>query len=699
MKKTTIFLFLTLVLLVPIVMAGGGDYMDYLSKPYADTLYCQVGGDCVMGNITVSAINLFNGSINFINVTIVNYNVTGELNIDGNISADYYCDNDGNCYSIAELKLDTNASTACNDDYYLDGNGLCIHFNNTVLALTSSTTYNASSIVLGQGIHDGGDINSIQNTEDSDTYNISEEGGVNSLQVNITFCDIEDIDFIAIAYWYDADGHTLPVGLYDWYANEFEFEYGSLVSTPTYHWFQASVLDAGSHINDSGCAILQIDHEGTGISSHDLILDAVFLQEGSQLSTVNSLFQLDGRDDPTALEWAWDKNGSKTATGDWDLGGYDLTNSGNVGIGIATPTSELHVIGTANISIVETNKISPSSGLEVTIGDATTTLKIQKIAVNIGSNLQINSHTNFGAKNLFNLGVVQLSDGTSALPSLAFQSNLTTGIHRSGVDSLGISARGVKRIDVTPTYTDFITPIYTNTIKDREEEYTYSFGDGFQVAGDFSAQGVSPIRVIDTTFGELIGMGSKGWMVFNNHATGDSDAFTINSIGLSGDNVLKVQGNSVDFLRLNNSGSLYVLGSVDADFYTEHSTAIELPQDKNALDYFTTTWEDRSYINEKGELTYNHTNKDDMDLLLVKEDIIECDIENYINKKGEEAERKVNCSVVEQIEKKSLSALAELQRDATYELIQENQAKDIIIQNICIEDNLKYSKYDWCDEI
>lgn len=34
-----------------------------------------------------------------------------------------------------------------------------------------------------------------------------------------------------------------------------------------------------------------------------------------------------------------------------------------------------------------------------------------------------------------------------------------------------------------------------------------------------------------------------------------------------------------------------------------------------------------------------------------------------------------------------------------YELKQELQAKDIIIQNICTEDNLKYNKYDWCDKI
>ena len=215
--------------------------------------------------------------------------------------------------------LDTNATTECNDGEYLDGDGNCY-------PITTSKTYNASSIVLEQGVHDGGDIASIQFVDDGDTYNISEEGGINSLRVNITFCDVEDIDFIAIHYWYDDGDHSLPIGLWDFVNGGFEFEYGSMPSTPTFHWYSHAVLDADTHINASGCAILQIDHDGTGISWHDLYLDAVFLQKGNQLTTVNSIFQLNDRDDPTAFDWAWDKNGSKNATGNWNLGDYNLTN-------------------------------------------------------------------------------------------------------------------------------------------------------------------------------------------------------------------------------------------------------------------------------------------------------------------------------------------------------------------------------------
>ena len=214
--------------------------------------------------------------------------------------------------------LDTNATTECNDGEYLDGDGNCY-------PITTSKTYNASSIVLEQGVHDGGDIASIQFVDDGDTYNISEEGGINSLRVNITFCDVEDIDFIAIHYWYDDGDHSLPIGLWDFVNGGFEFEYGSMPSTPTFHWYSHAVLDADTHINASGCAILQIDHDGTGISWHDLYLDAVFLQKGNQLTTVNSIFQLNDRDDPTAFDWAWDKAGSKVATGNWDLDGNNLS--------------------------------------------------------------------------------------------------------------------------------------------------------------------------------------------------------------------------------------------------------------------------------------------------------------------------------------------------------------------------------------
>ena len=58
---------------------------------------------CIVGNITVNAINLFNGSINFINVTIVNYNVTGDMNIDGNITVNMI-----NVDHIAEEEEDHN---------------------------------------------------------------------------------------------------------------------------------------------------------------------------------------------------------------------------------------------------------------------------------------------------------------------------------------------------------------------------------------------------------------------------------------------------------------------------------------------------------------------------------------------------------------------------------------------------------------
>lgn len=109
----------TIVIIVPIIMVllmattiHGDTVWDYLTKGLADTLYCSIGGSCNMTELTVQ--NLTVTGTHF-NVTVENYNVTGELTVSGNVSADYYCDDTG-CYSIANF-LSSNSTADYSDDF------------------------------------------------------------------------------------------------------------------------------------------------------------------------------------------------------------------------------------------------------------------------------------------------------------------------------------------------------------------------------------------------------------------------------------------------------------------------------------------------------------------------------------------------------------------------------------------------------
>ncbi len=83
MKLTIIVL--SLLLASALIYAGG--YEVPLTKGFADTLYCQLKGVCDIANLTVGSLTLINGTVNFLNVTIINYNVTGEVNVEGDVIA------------------------------------------------------------------------------------------------------------------------------------------------------------------------------------------------------------------------------------------------------------------------------------------------------------------------------------------------------------------------------------------------------------------------------------------------------------------------------------------------------------------------------------------------------------------------------------------------------------------------------------
>jgi len=133
--------------------------------------------------------------------------------------------------------------------------------------------------------------------------------------------------------------------------------------------------------------------------------------------------------------------------------------------------------------------------------------------------------------------------------------------------------------------------------------------------------------------------------------------------------------------------------AVIADEYFETSVVLD-KKGKKALDYFTTTSEERSYTNEKGEAVYNHTNEDDSLIYTTMNKTI-CEPFN-ITRSFEDPKYSPICETVS-ILAKSNSRLSELQRDATKELKDKTSTYDSMFEDICREENSKYNKYDWCD--
>lgn len=536
--------------------------------------------------------------------------------------------------------------------YYNSGFGFNgTKLNNTLDDRLEVTYYNASTILTVTGTSQG-IIENIRNYNGL-SYNVSEDASDLDLRVNFT--GITDFNNLIIRYKAEEDeeAHTLHVQLWDYNIGEWEHK-GDLPSEIEWNTPHFPIYDSDVHIQNGIVQVRFYQDGGVPPRTHKHEFDWVTISLGLGTPAPEEV-------DPSFNSWLNNPIFINNVTAINFFG----NTTGKKG----------------NFTTIYTNQISPQSGNIVKIGTISTTLQVQAIdniagtAITFHEDIHLNNNnvTNFNIMKDF--GRILFPNGTIAFPSFSFKDGLKTGFSLGNDKHLDISVGGIKKASFNSN------GLLLNTIKNFDESNTYGFSNGFSVTGDYD--GTKPLSVVNSVTGTLFEISSKGWTIFNNFATGDQDAFTIDNVGLGGDNVLMVKGNGVDFFWVNNSGSAYVKGRMDADYYVEHSVVSDYPEDKNALDYFTTTWEDRSYLNEKEELIYNHTNRDDKDLLLIIEDIVECDYETYINSKGKESERKVNCSIVGQTEKKSVSGLVELQRDAIYEL---KEDVDNLKSSLCLSD-------------
>ena len=80
MKTKIIIFFLFFILSFPLISA---EYWDFLTIGQGDRRYCRTLGNCEISNLIVQNLSVVGG---FFNVSVINYNVTGNIDIKGNIT-------------------------------------------------------------------------------------------------------------------------------------------------------------------------------------------------------------------------------------------------------------------------------------------------------------------------------------------------------------------------------------------------------------------------------------------------------------------------------------------------------------------------------------------------------------------------------------------------------------------------------------
>lgn len=255
------------------------------------------------------------------------------------VSLYLYNDSDTLYFNEAQLNItidarippDTNVTTECGDGNYLDGDGVCYHFNDSVKILFSEeqVVYNASVIVTEVGTLDAGDLNSIKQLADGDTYNVSEVSGTPGFLININFTNVVNFNTVAIRGMYDGGaGHTVALELYrvgvGW-EERHELTDQSDFGVTTFDVFIGS-----DFIDEYGTVQFKINHDDPGNINHNYFLDAAFIGQVTGLVSGGDLADLTGRDEACdLLPDVLCKDGSKALTGNWNYGTFNFNGSGD----------------------------------------------------------------------------------------------------------------------------------------------------------------------------------------------------------------------------------------------------------------------------------------------------------------------------------------------------------------------------------
>ncbi len=140
--KKHFLIFLFFIFLLPTVSAH---YWDFVTIGQGDNRWCQLLGTCEITNLKVKNLTIENGTVNFINKTVINLTVIGEIDIEGNINAENGTFNELNVSRITTTNLQ--ATDTINSSQSLD--------SSLVLDLKLNGNVNDSSQYENHGTNDG----------------------------------------------------------------------------------------------------------------------------------------------------------------------------------------------------------------------------------------------------------------------------------------------------------------------------------------------------------------------------------------------------------------------------------------------------------------------------------------------------------------------------------------------------------------
>jgi len=218
---------------------------------------------------------------------------------------------------------------------YLSFDGSTLDFsetelNSTIDLRTISNYYNASLISTISGTLDAGNLASIIFPEDEDTYDVSEDVGADPLTIIINFSNVDSFDSIIGRVYYDGGlGHEIQLEIQRSDTGAWE-NYLDLTDTTDYVNIYVPVFDPEQHVFGNGDVSIRFNHVQSGIPTHNFYIDYLTIVDGWTTLTVADHDALGGRDSKSNHPWALPTDGTRSLTGSWNFGAFNITGTGNI---------------------------------------------------------------------------------------------------------------------------------------------------------------------------------------------------------------------------------------------------------------------------------------------------------------------------------------------------------------------------------
>lgn len=252
-----LFLFVSLVVAVDYTQ----DYNNALTRGLADTLYCRINGDCTLNNLTVTG--------GYFNVSVVDYNVTGNMQVSGNVTADYYFGDGSKLTNVLHLNQDNWFG-----DSWITYTQPNFIFNESKL---STQYFNVSQYSVLKGTIAGNIL--YINEYDGTTINITEEAGSPALDIYMNFTGITEFNTGVMRYKTSTLAGSYPI-IYVWDYAESEWEeYPPVPEHLSFITITEPVYDWDNHIQD-GVVQMRIYKASNGNTNNKYYIDWVQIAKG-----------------------------------------------------------------------------------------------------------------------------------------------------------------------------------------------------------------------------------------------------------------------------------------------------------------------------------------------------------------------------------------------------------------------------------